>query len=146
MSDDQNIRYIFNNLGDSLIQWIIELEDSLHLLSKRSTGSDRFVERQIKRKIDEFYEFVQKALDDVYDLLDENGLNELTPAWEAEILKTLRPTLKELQGRGDKILRSYSAVLDQLPKEMIEELKGICFDMSAEDVLKIVKDYLREQK
>lgn len=144
MNIDQNIRYIFNNLGDSLIQWVVELENSLHTLSGMSIGSTRFAERQVKKKIDEFYEFVQETLDDVYDLLDENGLNKLTPEWEPEILKTLRPALKQLQ--GNSVLRTYSTILDQLPKEMTEELKGICFDMSAEDVFKIVKDYLSEQK
>lgn len=135
---------IYSKLGDNLLEWAEDLDQLLYRLSKKLTASSNFITNSIKRQVEKFYELVQETLDATYDILLDNGLSKLTPAWEQEILKELKPKLDKLQINCKRIHATHKGVLDQIPKEMKDELEGICFDIQPNDVLNIVKGFLKD--
>lgn len=143
---DKNLGILYNKLGDLLLQWVKDFDKALANLSRKLTASEDFCKRRIQKEINKFYDLIQDAVDDTYELLVENELSALTSEWEAIILDRLRIKLKEYRVACITLHDTYLSILQQIPEDMYEELNTICFNIEAEDILKIVKDYLDERK
>ena len=70
----------------------------------------------------------------------------MTPAWEKEILKTLTPKFDKIKKECNRLRKIYGNILNKIPEDIMIELTEICFDIEAEDILNLVKEYLNDQK
>lgn len=138
---------IFDNQSKSLMAWAKGLEKVLERIAQKDiVATNQFVNRIIQREIDKFYGIIQDAVDDVDELLIENGLQELTSEWEKNILEKLQNDLTAYRVDCRRIYEVYKNVLLLTSDEIHTELKTICFDIRPEDMLKIVKDFLYGKK
>jgi hypothetical protein len=136
---------IFNKFGDLLLVWVNDFDQALSELSKKIAVAEldtSFITRKVQKEINQFYDLLQDTVDDVYEIMINNGLSEITPIWEKEILKGLLPRFEKYQKDSKGLYQKYTLVFDQLPEELADEIKIICFEFEAKDVLRLAKEYL----
>jgi hypothetical protein len=139
---------IYDKLGNNLITWAKEITHLFEQLSKKLTASIswEFINKQIHRKIEKWYDLVQDAIDDTEIYLVEAGIDEITLEIQEHIRKTFEPKLKEYQKIGNEFLVKYESIFDNLDPKALVELKDIIFEISVDNIINILKEMFDGRK
>jgi len=62
----------------------------------------------------------------------------------SDILKKVGPKFDTIRLSCRRLKTKYDSLLDQIPDDLKEELTEVCFEITAEDIVKLAKDYLND--
>ena len=132
------VKELFKQLEQSLMIWLNKL-DAMLFDPLLVTASNDILTRKLIRHLEKFYDIIQNTVDQIWDILEENDLEELTPEWEKEILKGIRGSFSNYQKVSKELHKTHQKVLESIPEDLKEEFVGVCFDITPEIILDIAK-------
>jgi gas vesicle protein len=136
----------YEQVGDDFLAWAKDIESLFDRASKRLTASLtwEFINKQLKRKIEKWYDLVQDAIDDTEVLLVDNDMEEITSEIEAAIRKKFDPRLRKYQKEGNDIIEKYQEMSNNITPEVWDELTTIVFEIETDNILNILKEMFHE--
>jgi gas vesicle protein len=140
------IENIYKQLGNDLLLWAKGVEQLFEQVSKKLTASLswEFINKQLKRKIEKWYNLVQDAVDETELILVENDIYEITPEIKDHIRKVFEPKLKEYQIASAQIIAKYESVASNLNPKAWVELTDILFEIKIDNIISILCEVFDE--